>query len=213
MKTKHSKRKPNVSHPQASARHEKSVRESMPSASRLTHEQRRARRKQIAKTVLIGGKRAVDVADQFGMNIAQVYAAVHEFRDAIKHKTRDQRLREKMLPLVEKIRKGGKLAALAAEFAVDVQKLSALCREKGVALKRGRPKEKVWNPKRYEGVDWTQTDREIASQLRCTHQAVNAIRQKLLRLGLIQPRTHASVSKIVKIERSAKHARKRLQPQ
>lgn len=192
MKTKNSKHKKSTVHVQASARQSGvTALSNTAKTSRLTHDQRRARRKQIARAVLSGGNRAVDVAADFGMNIAQVYAAVHEFRDAIKHKSREQRLREKMLPLVEKIRKGSKLAALASEFAVDVQKLSALCREKGVSLRRGRPKEKVWSPKRYEGVDWAQTDREIATQLGCTHQAVNAIRQKLLKLGLIQPRRNA----------------------
>ena len=96
---------------------------------------------------------------------------------------------EKLAKLVKRIRKGERVAAVAREERVDEYKLRRMCHKAGITLRRGRPKgPKLAAPRRYKGIDWSMRDVEIANLLRCSRQAVNQVRKKLLKLKLIRPR-------------------------
>jgi hypothetical protein len=111
--------------------------------------------------------------------------------------TRDQRKTSrrrilKQSKLVEQVRRGRSVMAVAEREGINPGKLYAACQAAGVLFRRGRPRDyEHWTPKRYAGVDWSRGDREIAEQLNITKQAVQAIRKKLFQRGLIPPRSRS----------------------
>jgi hypothetical protein len=107
-------------------------------------------------------------------------------------RSREKRLM-KARKLVERIRAGEHIVAVAREQHVNPVELSAVCREMGVIVRPGRPRGPGMNekspPLRFRGVDWTRSDAELAEALDCTRQAVNYVRRKLIRLEVIEPRS------------------------
>jgi len=155
----------------------------------LSRAQRKARWKQAAIAVLVKGNRVNDVARWYQMSMSRVYLATREFRHVLKFKSRKEKLREKLLPLAKRVRKGEHITQLAQDNHVQRSALSALCRELGIKARVGRPKGSTSAPsKRDLEEDWSLSDRQIAQKRKCSRQAVNQIRQKMVRLGLIPPR-------------------------
>jgi hypothetical protein len=143
----------------------------------------------VAIAVLVEGHRINDVCHLYQMCRSHVFKALSEFRDTLKFKSRQEKLREKLLALAQRVRKGEHITQLARDNHVTKSKLSAICRELGITVRRGRPKGGASiSSKRYLEVDWLLKDAQIAQKLKRTPQAVNQMRHKMVRLGLIPPR-------------------------
>jgi len=143
----------------------------------------------VAIAVLVKGHRVKDVARWYKMSKSRTFAAVNEFRRALKFKSRRETLSDKLLALAERVRKGEHVTQLALDNHVTTSELSRVCREMGITLRRGRPKGTISGPsKRDLEEDWSLNDLQIARKRKCTPQAVNQLRHKMVRLGLIPPR-------------------------
>jgi len=104
------------------------------SPKRLSKAQRKARRKQVAIAMLVEGMGINDVCRCYQMSKSRVFFAMHEFRDKLKFKSRQEKLREKLLTLAKRVRKGEHITHLARDNHVTKSKLSMTCRELGITV-------------------------------------------------------------------------------
>jgi DNA-binding Lrp family transcriptional regulator/transposase-like protein len=153
----------------------------------MTHEERRARRDQIAAEILKGQRSIREIAQMFGLTQTMIYTVR---RDMPEYNMVTRRNDDALLALAQQVAAGTPLTVVAADAEVSIKRLRQACLRIGITPRVGRPRgqDGEWMPRRYTRVDWAQPDRHIAETLGTTRQAVHAMRQKLERLGRIDRR-------------------------
>lgn len=133
----------------------------------LTHEQRRERRKQMADAVM-AGQDVGEVANQFGVGVHTVYAAIQEFRPKGKHAGSIIR----QASVVTAVKEGEPIASVATRLGITEAYARALAIQGGAVIPR---KHRVYSQAVWDAVDWSQRDVDIA---RATGYTRERVRQK-----------------------------------
>lgn len=147
--------------------------------ARFTHEQRRARRREMAAE-LFSGATLAHLTAKYGVTAATVRAAASEFYSEFRTVLADQ----SESVVVDDLRSGKSATDVSIERGVPYSFVLTVARSHGVGLRRGprpgtaMPSAKV--PRSvWESLDWTQRDCVLARQLGVTGERVRQVRKML----------------------------------
>ena len=142
---------------------------------RLSHKDRRRRRRRIAEAVRAGRNRA-ELAAEFGVTLANISTACREFGVVI-----GEILKKRRRQIAKAVKSGKYREDVAAEFGVSLAYVHHACKEFKVRGQRGRRKGHALEGlrARWAGVDWGLNDAAIARGQGLSRERIRQIRMIL----------------------------------